>query len=200
MAQRTPGRSSLIVALACCVAVVAALAAELKRWPGEAKAARAPALIEIAEHRNTAFTMLSDSHIPMPPGVPSAHASSLAAIPGDEMLAFWWAGSRESGPDVKIYASRWTDGGWTPPYEVASRSSLGAALGFGIRRIGNPVAWTARDGKINLFVVATGLGSGPRCTPCLFRSWREFQSQARAADVTLVQHQRAGSNHARRTG
>ena len=74
------------------------------------------------------------------------------------MLVFWWAGSRESGPDVKVYSSRWSNKAWGPTREVASRASLGAALGFGIRRIGNPVAWTAPDGKVNLYIVATGLG------------------------------------------
>lgn len=41
---------------------------------------------------------------------------------------------------------------------VVSRDSLGAELGFGVRRVGNPVAWTDRAGKIHLYVVATGLG------------------------------------------
>lgn len=94
----------------------------------------------------------------MPAGVPSAHASSLASLPGGELITFWWAGSRESGPDVKVYASRWSNGKWSRQWEVASRDSLGKALGYGVRRIGNPVAWTAADGSIHLYVVATGLG------------------------------------------
>ena len=156
--KRDSGRSFLFVVFMCCAALLAALAAELKRWSGSAEQTRALALIEIAEHRKASLSKLSASLIPMPQGVPSAHASSLTAMPRDEMMVFWWAGSRESGPDVKVYASHWKDDKWGPPREIASRSSLGAALGFGIRRIGNPVAWTARDGTINLFVVATGLG------------------------------------------
>jgi len=152
------GRPPWLVALACCAALLAALAAEVKRWSAIPGVPRAPALVEIAEPRHVTLTRLSASLIPMPPGVPQAHASSLVAMPGDDMMAFWWAGSRESGPDVKVYSSRWTDGKWNAPREVASRASLGAALGVGIRRIGNPVAWTARDGSVHLFVVATGLG------------------------------------------
>jgi predicted neuraminidase len=82
----------------------------------------------------------------------------MATLPGDRMVTFWWAGSRESGPDVKVYASQWQNGKWGEPWEVASRDPLGKALGFGVRRIGNPVAWTDRDGRIHLYVVATGLG------------------------------------------
>lgn len=151
-------QSFLLVMLTCCFAMVAILAAELNRWSANANKTQALALVEIAKHRTASLHKLSATHIPMPQGVPSAHASSLTALPGNEMLAFWWAGSRESGPDVKVYASRWKDGKWSSPHEVASRSSLGAALGFGVRRIGNPVVWTARDGTVHLFVVTTGLG------------------------------------------
>lgn len=150
-------RTPWLVVLACCAAFLMALAAEVKRWAASPGVPSAPVVVEIAKPRHVTLTKLSASLIPMPPGVPSAHASSLAAMPGDEMMAFWWAGSRESGPDVKVYSSRWADEKWSAPREVASRDSLGAALGLGIRRIGNPVAWTA-DGKVHLFVVATGLG------------------------------------------
>ncbi|WP_225984638.1 sialidase family protein [Noviherbaspirillum aerium] len=153
-----PRWSAVLMALLCCAAVLAALAAEIRRWSDNSEESNALHLTEAAGHRQVRIAKLSDSLIPMPQGVPSAHASSLAPAVGDEMLAFWWAGSRESGPDVKIYSSRWQGGSWGAPREVASRESLGEELGFGIRRIGNPVAWAARDGTIHLFVVATGLG------------------------------------------
>jgi predicted neuraminidase len=41
---------------------------------------------------------------------------------------------------------------------VLNRQKLGEQLGFGVRRLGNPVAWRDADGRIHLFVVATGLG------------------------------------------
>jgi predicted neuraminidase len=104
------------------------------------------------------LTEISRAIIPMPPGVPSAHASALAQLPHGDLIAFWWAGSRESGPDVKVYASRWRNGQWSNNWIVASRDSLGDALGHGVRRIGNPVAWTAADGTVHLYVVATGMG------------------------------------------
>ena len=78
-----------------------------------------------------------------------------AGIGGDEPLRRD-AGSRESGPDVKVYASQWNNGKWGEPWVVASRDTLGKALGHGVRRIGNPVAWTGPDGRIHLYVVATG--------------------------------------------
>ena len=140
------------------LAVLGAGLAEAGRWSAARTALRAPVTGPLPAAAKVVLTPVSHTLIPMPPGVPSAHASSLASTTGDGMLAFWWAGSRESGPDVKVYAARWSGASWGAPYEVASRESLGAALGFGVRRIGNPVAWTARDGTVNLFVVATGLG------------------------------------------
>jgi predicted neuraminidase len=157
-ANHRAARLNRWLAFACVVIVLAGLGSELKRWlrdVREAKSAAPPALLHLP---GVKLTEHSSSLIPMPPNVPSAHASAMAPLPDGRMIAFWWAGSRESGPDVKVYASRWAEGKWGQPWEVATRDSLGSALGFGVRRIGNPVAWTSADGKINLFVVATGLG------------------------------------------
>jgi len=143
--------------LACTVLVLAVAAAEAARWARSARAA-APASLPAMVPGRVSLHELSRSLIPMPRNTPSAHASALATLPGDRLLTFWWAGSRESGPDVKVYAAQWHNGKWGTPWEVASRASLGAALGFGVRRIGNPVAWTGPDGRIHLYVVATGLG------------------------------------------
>ena len=133
-------------------------AAETLRWTRSARAAAAPATLQAVQPGRATLTELSRTLVPMPQNTPSAHASALATLPGDRMLTFWWAGSRESGPDVKVYAAQWQNGAWGQPWVVATRDSLGKALGFGVRRIGNPVAWTGPDGKIHLYVVATGLG------------------------------------------
>lgn len=144
-------------AIACAAVVLAIACAETVRW-NRARAAAAPGPVQAVVAGDLRLTELSRSLIPMPPDTPSAHASAMATLPGDRMLSFWWAGSRESGPDVKVYAAQWKDGKWGKPWMVASRESLGKALGHGVRRIGNPVAWTAPDGRIHLYVVATGLG------------------------------------------
>jgi predicted neuraminidase len=103
------------------------------------------------------------ARLPIPPGAPSAHAAALAAWSpsagaAPQLLAVWWAGSRESGPDVRVFLSRLGPQGWTAPRAIVDRESLGRALGAGVRRIGNPVLHVAPDGRLHLFVVATGLG------------------------------------------
>jgi predicted neuraminidase len=151
-------RATRLVALACIIAAASAMAAEALRWSHGTQQVERPAVAKVAAPAPITLSEISRAIIPMPRGVPSAHASALAALPGGKLMSFWWAGSRESGPDVKVYASRWVNGAWSDNWVVASRESLGKALGYGIRRIGNPVAWTAPDGTLHLYVVATGLG------------------------------------------
>jgi predicted neuraminidase len=101
--------------------------------------------------------------IPMPADTPAAHASTLLALPEGEasaLLAFWFAGQQESAPDVRIAASAFDRQSqrWTAARFVVDRHVVGAALGFGVRRLGNPVAWLDAQGRVHLFVVATGMG------------------------------------------
>lgn len=111
----------------------------------------------------TQFTALASGHIPMPANTPAAHASTLVAMPADSpaaVLAFWFAGQRESAPDVQI-AFSWFDRAsqaWQPARYVVNKEVMGEQLGFGLRRLGNPVGWRDAQGRIHLFVVATGLG------------------------------------------
>ena len=101
--------------------------------------------------------------IPMPEGSSAAHASSLLAMPPDHPAAltvFWFSGERESGPLVQIAASQLdrATGQWSAPHFVVNRHSMGDLVGHGVRRLGNPVAWRDAQGRIHLFVVATGWG------------------------------------------
>ncbi len=110
-----------------------------------------------------AWVEVGQGLIPMPENTPAAHASSLVAMPVSSpalLSAFWFAGSRESGPDVQIAASQFNRATeqWSPASFVVQRDELASYLGFGVRRLGNPVAWLDGQGRIHLFVVATGLG------------------------------------------
>ena len=101
--------------------------------------------------------------IPMPAGMAAAHASSLLAMPAGHAAAltvFWFSGDRESGPNVQIAASQYLRAThqWSPARFVVNRFVAGPQLGFGIRRLGNPVAWLDGQGRIHVFVVATGGG------------------------------------------
>ena len=109
------------------------------------------------------WVLKARGHLPMPANTPSAHASNLLAMPEGHrcaLMAFWFAGTRESAPDVQIAQScfeRATQQ-WLPARIVVNRQVVGDQLGFGLRRLGNPVAWGDPQGRIHLFVVATGWG------------------------------------------
>jgi predicted neuraminidase len=101
--------------------------------------------------------------IPMPDGMAAAHASTLLPMPANHaamLTAFWFAGDRESAPNVQIAAAQFDRATqhWTAARLVVDRFAMGQALGFGVRRLGNPVAWTDGSGRAHLFVVATGWG------------------------------------------
>jgi predicted neuraminidase len=101
--------------------------------------------------------------LPMPKGAAAAHASALLTMPADSpvaLMAFWFSGERESGPQVQIAASALdrASGTWSTPRFVVNRHVLAQQLGAGVRRLGNPVAWLDAQQRIHLFVVGTGWG------------------------------------------
>lgn len=150
--------------LLCALLVVGVvLAVDLWQRPAAPAPARAvwpdvPVGLDVGQ-----LVLTGQGAIPMPPGALAAHASSLLAMPAGQAAAltlFWFSGERESGPQVQIAASQWsrTRQQWAPARLVVNRHTLGAALGFGVRRLGNPVAWMDTSGRIHLYVVATGWG------------------------------------------
>jgi len=154
---------ALLLALALCDAGL--------RWKNAASEAAPVAVVPVvqegAPNSCTDYRVVREGLIPMPEGVPAAHASSLVAIPPTHPLhaqkalaAFWFAGTRESGADVQIASATFdrTINVWDAPQWVVNRHTVGKDLGIQIRRIGNPVAWADAKGRLHLFVVATGLG------------------------------------------
>src|SRR5215218_1279435 len=78
---------------------------------------------------------------------PSVHASTIVETSSHELVAAWFGGTRERGPDVGIWVSRKEQSGWTPRVEVAN----------GVQPDGtrhptwNPVLFQPRTGPLMLF-------------------------------------------------
>lgn len=159
MLAHSPGLRIACAGVACCVLLSLDM---LRRAPVPAPPSAvwptgvnvpADSLLEVKAH----------GKIPVPADTPAAHASSLLALPASHpsaLLAFWFAGKRESAADVQIAAAQFdrVTQQWSAARFVVNRHAVGAQLGFGVRRLGNPVAWLDGQGRIHLFVVATGLG------------------------------------------
>lgn len=132
--------------------------------PGQPEAASGAGPGSAPPAREPQWRQIAGGRLPTDPDRPASHASTLAFVPAREgpgtVVAYWFSGSRESGPDVVILSSRFdlATGRWSPAHTVVERHALGRELGLFVRRLGNPVAWTDADGRVHLFVVATGLG------------------------------------------
>jgi predicted neuraminidase len=158
LAQRTASRVLLGL-------MMAAMLLGLDLWCRPVAPEPARAVWPVTDKLLNASTLKlqSQGKIPMPPNTPAAHASTLLALPPGHpaaLMAFWFAGSRESGPDVQIAVSRFDRAtqAWSPARFVVNRQLGRNRMGFGLRRLGNPVAWLDTTGRVHLFVVATGMG------------------------------------------
>ena len=148
------------IGLVACAALVAWDVSHRDHPPTEARAAW---VVPQGVSDTTAWVNDGQGLIPMPANTPAAHASSLVAMPKGSpsvLSAFWFAGARESAPDVQIATSQFDRATqqWSDATFVVNRDDMATQLGFGVRRLGNPVAWLDGQGRIHLFVVATGLG------------------------------------------
>jgi predicted neuraminidase len=149
--------------LAAMLSTGAVLGLDLWQRPPTPASAQAVWPVTPPELRLSALQRVAQGAIPMPPDTAAAHASTLLAMPVGHAAAltvFWFSGERESGPNVQIAASQFDRARqqWAPARFVVNRHTLAAQLGFGVRRLGNPVAWLDASGRMHLFVVATGWG------------------------------------------
>ena len=77
---------------------------------------------------------------------PSCHASTIAETK-DGLITAWFGGKEEKAPDVGIWVSRFRDGKWTAPVEVAN----GAQPDGKSHPCWNPVLFQPRKGALMLF-------------------------------------------------
>ena len=91
---------------------------------------------------------------------PSCHASTLAELPNGDLLAAFYAGSREKALDVAILMTRLTpaSGRWSPPFVLQKTANQSE---------GNPVLWISPYGQPTLWF-ATMQGDG--WDTCILRS------------------------------
>ena len=90
----------------------------------------------------------------------STHAASLVELGDGRIRAFWFAGSREGAPDVVIRTAVFdpAKNTWSPERSIVNRIDTERALLRYVKKIGNPVAQRAPDGKLWLYYVTVSLG------------------------------------------
>lgn len=88
------------------------------------------------------------------------HSASLAPLPGGDLIAVWFAGSREGAADVEIRSALFDaqSGEWGPETVLIDRLGAQAGLQRHIRKLGNPVIALAPDDRLWLFFVTASVG------------------------------------------
>ncbi len=83
---------------------------------------------------------------------PSCHASTIVETAPGELVAAFFGGTDEKNPDVGIWVSRWRDGKWSAPAEVANGIQYIATDGKPFRHpCWNPVLFQPKSGPLMLF-------------------------------------------------
>jgi predicted neuraminidase len=90
----------------------------------------------------------------------STHAASLVELGDGRIRAFWFAGSREGAQDVEIRSAVFdpAKNSWSPEHSIVNRMDTERALLRYVKKIGNPVAQLAPDGRLWLYYVTVSLG------------------------------------------
>ena len=90
----------------------------------------------------------------------SVHAASLVETGDGRIRAFWFAGSREGAPDVQIMTAVYDPAtlSWGPELAIANREDTESSLLRYVKKLGNPVALRAPDGRLSLFYVTVSVG------------------------------------------
>ncbi|ROM55138.1 hypothetical protein BK648_06460 [Pseudomonas poae] len=88
------------------------------------------------------------------------HSSSVTALPGGDLMAVWFAGSREGAADVQVRAARFDarSGEWGAEQVVATRESTRDGTQRYIRKLGNPVIALGPDQRLWMFYVSVSVG------------------------------------------
>jgi len=90
----------------------------------------------------------------------STHAASLVELGDGRIRAFWFAGSREGAEDVEIKTAVYDPlkDAWSQECSIANRADTQRALLRYVKKLGNPVALRAPDGRLWLYYVTVSLG------------------------------------------
>lgn len=125
----------------------------------EALALRGPTPVRTSVAKD-AIPLFAQSWVTPLNHTPSAHCSTVVALPSGDLMALWYGGSREGAADVAVYTSRMVagTGTWDAPVEVIGRESAEDELDRRIKKVGNTVLFPDNIG--NLWMVYSSVSIG----------------------------------------
>lgn len=106
------------------------------------------------------------------------HSAAAIELENNNIMAFWYGGTREGHKDVTIYKNIWnsTTGQWGQETSIISREITRDSTSRYIRKLGNPVVTRGADNSIWLFYVSVSVGGWAGSAINLSISHNEGQS------------------------
>ena len=91
---------------------------------------------------------------------PEVHSATAIELANNNIMAFWYGGTREGHKDVKIYQNTWdsSEQKWAKESSIITRFETRNATSRYIRKLGNPVVTRGPDNAIWLFYVSVSIG------------------------------------------
>jgi predicted neuraminidase len=114
----------------------------------------------VADSGNGAAPLYQMQFLPIPEDTPQVHSSTLTELPNGDILAAWYGGTREHGPDVGLYAATLdhATGRWGPWRLITERHQSQKEIGRYVKTVGNPVLFTDPHGTTWLFYATVSVG------------------------------------------
>jgi len=90
---------------------------------------------------------------------PSVHVASAIALPNQEILAFWYGGTREGHRDVNLYQARYNiaEDRWSEPSTLYTLADAQQQLGRYVKKLGN-ASISVMNGRLYLSFVTVSIG------------------------------------------
>ncbi|MCU7938770.1 MAG: exo-alpha-sialidase [gamma proteobacterium symbiont of Bathyaustriella thionipta] len=109
---------------------------------------------------------------------PEVHSATAIELGNNNIMAFWYGGTREGHQDVTIYQNTWHNKTqqWGQEKSILTRAFTRDGTSRYIRKLGNPVVTRASDNSIWLFYVSVSVGGWAGSAINLTRSYDEGQS------------------------
>ncbi len=90
--------------------------------------------------------------------MPAAHSSTVITLANGDLLAAWFAGSREGASDVVISGARFHAGQWSEPTTLMTRQHIARSHWEYNKKVGNPLLFADQKNRVHLIFVSVGLG------------------------------------------
>lgn len=103
------------------------------------------------------------------------HSVTAIELDNNNIMAFWYGGTREGHKDVSIFQNTWHNKTktWDIEKSIISRAFTKKGLTRYIRKLGNPVVTRGHDNSIWLFYVSVSIGGWAGSSINLSRSYDE---------------------------